>query len=208
MSPPLPPRVSSLLTPFPPYHLVWTPRSVGTPVGNVPPSPPPARRGLPGEARTPSLGAGLPGSVCRDKSQRGFSRRPPQPRRLPAEARTSSARTLPAAGTARAKEAEESHFQSRPGPRRGTGWEQGGGVSPQELVPILPAAFPLPRAARRAAARLGEAARGSADPHSPAGAGRPALGPGDPRWAASYSPRGARRTPTGARNQAGGALPG
>ena len=151
MSPPLPPRVSSLLTPFPPYHLVWTPRSVGTPVGNVPPSPPPARRGLPGEARTPSLGAGLPGSVCRDKSQRGFSRRPPQPRRLPAEARTSSARTLPAAGTARAKEAEESHFQSRPGPRRGTGWEQGGGVSPQELVPILPAAFPLPRAARRAA---------------------------------------------------------
>lgn len=134
----------SPLTPFP-YHLVWTPRSVGTPVGNVPTSPSPDRRELPGEGRTPSLGVGLPDSVCRDKWQRGFSWRPPQPRRLPGEARTSSARTLPAAGTARAKEAEESHFQSRPRPRRGTGWEQGGGVSPQELVPILPAAFPLPQ---------------------------------------------------------------
>lgn len=92
--------------------------------------------------------------------------------------------------------------------RLGTGRRgQSPGTSP-DSPGCLPAPPGLPWAARRAAARLGEADRGSADPRSPAAAGRPALGPGDSRRAESYSPQSARRTPTGAGNQAGGALPG
>lgn len=162
LSPPLPPRVSSRRTPFSPYHLVCFPPSVRT-SEDFPIPPPPARRGLPGEARTPSLRLGLPSSVGRN-SLSVDSGRPAQPRQRRPRRAISSPQDLSSA-------------QHRLGTgRRG----QSPGTSPR----FSPSAFPgsPPRAARRAAVRAVQArgrcpGRRGLAPTLP-GPGRPALPPG------------------------------
>ena len=149
-------------TPFSPYHLVCFPRSVRT-SEDFPIPPPPARRGLPGEARTPSLRLGLPSSVGRN-SLSVDSGRPAQPRQRRPRRAISSPRDLSSA----------QH-------RLGTGQRgQSAGTSPR----FSPSAFPgsPPRAARRAAVRAVRArgrcpGRRGLAPTLP-GPGRPALRPG------------------------------
>lgn len=172
LSPPLPLRVSSPRTPFSPYHLVCFPRSVRT-SEDFPIPPPPARRGLPGEARTPSLRLGLPSSVGRN-SLSVDSGRPAQPRQRRPRRAISSPQDLSSA-------------QHRLGTgRRG----QSPGTSPRFSPRPSPDPRPGPPGALQSGqSRLGEGARGAADSRPPCrGQGGRLSRPGpDVGRAATYS---------------------
>lgn len=187
-----------------PYHLVWTPLICRNPSGKCPlPRHPQLDEDSPAKPAHPPWGqdsrfrwAGTSRSVDSPGGPHSLA----DSRLRPAQAR----RGLSRGRHSRHKEAEESHFQSRPGPRRGTGWEQGGGVSPQELVLILPAAS-RSRAARRAAARLGEAPGVPPTRISPPGQGGRRSGPGPGLGRASLTAGRTADSDWRAGNQAGGA---